>query len=305
MEISPLAGLNCYTWRIGPSIFRALPEQGARLMSWDIKVAGSERNVIYWPDGEEDWSQLGTIRGGNPILFPFVARTYDKGQLGFWKAPHGERLPMNMHGYARQGRFVVLEAAEDGFDAQFEPDEACRMAYPFDYRFVVRYRFTELSLSITLELTNLGSTSLPWCAGHHFYFRLPWHAGSVRGDYRLQIPAKKAFYHTGDGALQPTSFEEETAFDEPSLSERIHTRLRSRELRFGPRSGEEDIVMRVGEQPVPSQWNAVVTWTQGDDSPFYCVEPWMGPPNSPEHRKGYHLVEPGQQESFFTEVCLA
>ena len=54
--------------------------------------------------------------------------------------------------------------------------------------------------------------------------------------------------------------------------------------------------------PLPGA--TVVTWTEFDDSPFYCVEPWMGPPNSPEHKKGLHWVEPGETESFNVKVSL-
>jgi galactose mutarotase-like enzyme len=47
-----------------------------------------------------------------------------------------------------------------------------------------------------------------------------------------------------------------------------------------------------------------VTWTQADDSPFYCVEPWMGPANAPEHRKGLHLVPPGGRDTFTVSVSV-
>jgi hypothetical protein len=34
-------------------------------------------------------------------------------------------------------------------------------------------------------------------------FALPWHAGLERKDYAINIPAKKAFYHSNDGRLVP------------------------------------------------------------------------------------------------------
>ena len=47
-----------------------------------------------------------------------------------------------------------------------------------------------------------------------------------------------------------------------------------------------------------------VTWTESDDSPFYCVEPWMGPANAAEHKTGLHLVPPGGSESFTVSVAV-
>ena len=61
-----------------------------------------------------------------------------------------------------------------GFAAQFVPDDAARAAYPFEYEFTVTYRFEPLGLTCEYALANLGSTPLPWSAGHHFYFKLPW-----------------------------------------------------------------------------------------------------------------------------------
>ena len=53
-----------------------------------------------------------------------------------------------------------------------------------------------------------------------------------------------------------------------------------------------------------STWNAFVVWTEAPDSIFYCVEPWMGPPNSPEHKKGLHSVGGGDSATFGVEVAL-
>ena len=78
-----------------------------------------------------------------------------------------------------------------------------RKAYPFDYRFTVRYVFEELSFKVFLKLENLGNQPILWSAGHHFYFTLPWHDGLERSDYRFKIPAKKCFRHAADGSLEP------------------------------------------------------------------------------------------------------
>ncbi|NBV53418.1 MAG: aldose epimerase, partial [Verrucomicrobia bacterium] len=75
-------------------------------------------------------------------------------------------------------------------------------------------------------------------------------------------------------------------------------------LSFGPKSGEEDITIKVGEEAIPGSWASVVTWTPDPEAPYYCVEPWMGPPNSPEHKNGLRFAEPGQVDTFVTEVSL-
>ncbi|MFP4069447.1 MAG: aldose epimerase [Verrucomicrobiota bacterium] len=306
METIDYNSYRLHRWRCGPSSFLARPELGARLMNWNIRMSdGMVRDVIHWPEDAGD-GDFAKVRGGNPILFPFSARTYDKGKLGFWRDPSGTVRPMPQHGFARGGDFTLVAADDDGFTAELRPDEAARESYPFDYRFTVRYVFEPVSFKVFLTLENRGDHPLPWSAGHHFYFKLPWHESLSRDDYRFQIPAKKCFRHAPDGSLQPIKpLETEASFGDPDVSDRIYTRLKGDTAVLGPKGGEEDVGIRIlGESDTYSTWNAFVVWTEKPDSPFYCVEPWMGPPNSPEHKKGLHVVETGAKSTFGVEVSL-
>lgn len=292
-------------WTVGASTFLAWPEKGARLMNWHLGLAnGSVRDVIHWPEAA-DLERPAKIRGGNPILFPFVARTFCDRELGFWKDPDGVRRPMQMHGYCRDGSFALTSATDSGFTATFEPSKACQEAYPYHYQFLVSYRFEELAFTVNLELQNEDERPIPWCAGHHLYFSLPWHDGLSRKDYHVNIPAKKAFRQDTDGKLVPVKdFPVDATFDDPVICDLLRARLKHNGVVFGPRSGEEAIEILIGEQTVPSPWTTVVTWTENEASPFYCVEPWMGPPNSPELGQGMHFVEPGKSDVFTVRVAL-
>ena len=306
MEIVDYNSVKLHQWKCGPSTYLARPELGARLMNWHVGMAdGSVRDVIHWPE-DADFSNFPKVRGGNPILFPFSARTYHAGKIGQWKDKAGVVRPMPQHGFTRNGAFEIVELSEEGFTAALQPDAAARAAYPFDYRFTVRYHFEELSFRVYLKLENLGDTPILWSAGHHFYFTLPWHNGLERKDYAYSIPAKKCFTHAPDGSLEEVKpFDKQGDFGNPDLSDRIFTKLKGNEAKFGPRGGEEDVSIRILKNAETySQWNAFVVWTEKTDSPFYCVEPWMGPPNSPEHGKGLHAVSGGESAEFGVEVSL-
>jgi galactose mutarotase-like enzyme len=147
---------------------------GARLLNWNVSLPdGTIRDVIYWPE-LSSLDDVGRVRGGNPILFPFNARTFHQGAIHQWKDPEGRVRPMPMHGIARQGRFKVSHHHELGFTAVLEPDEAAREAYPFAYEFSVTYRFSPTRLTCELSLENHDREPIPWSAGHHFYFTVPW-----------------------------------------------------------------------------------------------------------------------------------
>jgi galactose mutarotase-like enzyme len=276
-------------------------------MNWNLKMAdGSVRDVIHWPE-DADLDGMAKVRGGNPILFPFAGRTYHAGKIGQWKDQNGTVRPMPMHGFARGGAFEMIALDESGFTSELKPDAVAREAYPFNYRFTVRYVFEAVSLKVYLRLDNLGDEPILWSAGHHFYFTLPWHGGLQRTDYRFEIPAKKCYTHAPDGSLLPVpkGWERDHSFGNPENNDRIYTKLKGDTATFGPNGGEEDIGIRIlSESDTYSSWNAFVVWTEAPDSPFYCVEPWMGPPNSPEHKKGLHAVSGGSSATFGVEVAL-
>lgn len=293
-------------WKIGASTYQAMPEKGARLMSWTLNFGNDNlREVIHWPK-DADLSHPEKVRGGNPILFPFVARTFSGTKENFWDSPSGDVLPMPRHGFARQGKFIISDFHDFGFSATLEPTAEDQKCYPFTYEFTVKYVFSELFFTVEFLLENKDSQPIPWCAGHHFYFSVPWHKGLTLEDYRALIPAKKAFKHGSDGKLIPIK---DVAMDGGNLSDDniidlIHCKLLSNKVSFGPKGGEEDVSIIIGDDPRPTPWTAVTTWCADKTSGHYCVEPWMGPPNAPSHKKGLHWVNPGETDSFKVKVSI-
>ncbi len=292
-------------WRVGQSTFLALPEKGARLMNWTITLGdGSVRDVLYWPENA-DLGAIAKVRGGNPILFPFNGRCFDQGEIFFWRAPDGVTRAIPLHGIARQGDFKVTRLDARGFVAQFVPGDEARAAYPFDYEFTVSYRFEALGLSCEFALTNRGATPLPWSAGHHFYFTLPWSADLTRADYSIRIPATKRLRQDSTGGLiAGPALQTNENLANAALIDTFHTGLRSNEVVFGENGRPGDLSVSLGTAPVPPPDATFVTWTLADDSPFYCVEPWMGPANAAEHKVGLHYVAPGETQKFAVSVAV-
>ena len=298
-------GQTLTRWRVGNSTFLALPEKGARLMSWNITLGdGSVRDVLHWPENA-NLGAIAKVRGGNPILFPFSARCFDRGDVAFWRAADGVRRPMPMHGFARQGAFKVTHLDKHGFTAQLMPDAEAQASYSFDYTFTVTYRFEPLGLSCEFALTNHGREPLPWSAGHHFYFTLPWNEDTTRKDYVIRIPAAKRLKQDATGALiAGPQLQAEESIANAALIDTLHTALRSNEVVFGEKDQPGGVTVRIGTEKVPPPDATMVTWTLAEDSPFYCVEPWMGPPNAPEHTVGLHHVRPGETQKFAVSVSV-
>ena len=303
MDKAPYLGTTLTRWEVGNSTFLAIPEKGARLMNWNLRLPdGSFRDIIYWPE-LSSLENFHGIRGGNPILFPFCGRTFDRGEIHLWRDRSGARRPMPMHGIARQGEFTLAKSDPAGFTAQFVPGSEAKAAYPFNYVFTVTYRFEPLGLSCELALQNLGAEPLPWSAGHHFYFAAPWTEGASRSDCLVRIPASKRFRQDFTSGLLEAgpALRPEENLSNPDLVDTIHTNLRVSEVVFGEKGRAGDIAVRWGTDPVPPPDATFVTWAP-EDAPCYCVEPWMGPPNAPENRIGLHFVPPGATRTFTVSV---
>lgn len=293
-------------WQCGASTFIAQPGLGARLMSWHLKDAqGNERPILHWPQVANPDAFYKT-RGGNPILFPFSGRSFYKGRRRSWQDPDGSVHPMPMHGFARNGVFDLVEKSENGFTAELQPTEDDQLAYPYKYRFRVIYEFEERSLRVVMTLENLDQRPIPWSAGHHFYFTLPWKSETSREDYLFKIPAEQCFSHAPDGSLAPiASFKSEDTFGNYENSDRIFTQLNGDCAQVILKDSEEEIRVRILQDTnTASPENAFVIWSETESSPFYCVEPWMGPPNSAEHGKGLHMAYPGELSRFAVEISV-
>jgi len=303
MEKVSYQGQSLTRWRVGQSTFLALPEKGARLMNWNLTLGdGTVRDVVYWPE-VASFDEIAKVRARNPVLFPFCGRSFDQGEIFFWRDPAGIRRPMPIHGIARQGEFAVTRADDRGFSARFVPGEEARACYPFDYEFTVTYRFESAGLSCEFSLKNLGTAPLPWSAGHHFYFTVPWSEGSARADYLIKLPPGKRLKQDKAGKLVPgPALGTRESLANPDLIDTFHTALQANELVFGEKDRPGDVAVRLGTAKTPPAEAVFVTWTLAEDSPFYCVEPWMGPPNAPETKVGLHWVPPGKTQTFVVSV---
>jgi galactose mutarotase-like enzyme len=265
------------------------PDHGARVLSW--KRAG--RPVIAWPD-DAAWDNILKVRGGNPILFPFVARHFVEGKIDCWRDGDGVVRPMPMHGFARDAKFHVVEDGRpDSLRMRLTESSATRAFYPFAFQFDVVVALRGAELEIAFETTNRGDGPLPYYAGHHFYLAIP-HA--ARADWSLHLPCAAWGWQNADGSIRRGPAEgADLSLGDPTLVDRFQ--IEPAEPRVTLKN------MRTGQRltfdlypPHSIPWYAVTTWTQTPESDFYCVEPWLGLPNAIHHGQGLRMLGAGEME---------
>ncbi|MDE1171061.1 MAG: hypothetical protein PW734_07635 [Verrucomicrobium sp.] len=289
----PFHGIDAIELRRGADRARLAPQYGGLLLDWH--VGGQE--VVRWPAGPTDWEKVTKVRGGNPVLFPFIARHFVDGVLGRWKDEKGVVRDLPMHGFARKMAYQVLpEGGEDSVRLRIESTPETLEMYPFPFVFEVAYRLAgDGVLEVELATTNTGSAPLPYYAGHHFYLNIP-HA--ERPAWTLEFPFEKTGMRKseegGEVVFGPAP-EASSTLDNPALIDRFQIGPKRNRFSLRHQDGrtiEFDLAPR---ETVP--WHTVTTWSETPTSDFYCVEPWLGLPDA-IHHEGYGLrhVAPGATE---------
>jgi galactose mutarotase-like enzyme len=277
------------------------PHAGARLMTW--RVAGEP--VIFWP-AEPDWEQFAKIRGGNPLLFPFLGRHFVDGEIGKWRDPEGVVHDLPMHGFARNLPFEHrLDADGHGLRMTLVDNDFTRQGYPFAFRFEAAYRLIDgQTLEVELTTSNPGEVPLPYYAGHHFYFALPH---EQRAQSSVELPRTETRRQLDDGALtEGTPGAPRYRLDNEAIIDRFHcfpgpseqpVRLVTPGLK---RTVSFDL-----QRPNSVPWYAVTTWTASASADFYCIEPWIGLPDAIHNGRGLRWLAPGKTETASLRLTVA
>lgn len=275
------------------SVLRFSPQAGGRLLSWIID--GEE--VIHWPENA-DWSQPARIRGGNPLLFPFLGRHRVDGKIGYWRDAQGTVRELPMHGFARD---LPFEAHADvhgaGLRLSLTDSDATRGGYPFGFRFEAAYQLVDPhTLEVTLSTANTGDTRLPYYAGHHFYFTLPH---TQRAQTSLELPHSERRYQQADGSISAAGTgAARYTLDEERIQDCFHCLVGAPDQPVRLSAPGLDRLITIDlQRPGSLPWYAVTTWTEAAGSDFYCVEPWLGLPDAIHNGMGLRWLEPGQTET--------
>lgn len=253
------------------------------------------RPVLYWP-AEADWSAPAKIRGGNPLLFPFIARTFLDGEIGHWRGSDGMVRPAPMHGLLRTAAFRIQLLAADRVRMSVAWEENMSEAFPFPFVFSVEYALEADTLAVAFTVENTGEAEMPFSVGNHFYFAVP---AAERAKWMLDCPCRGYARQAPDGEIVEVPPPDGAgSLADPGLSDLFH---------IGP--PRDGVVLRhadAGRRVVfalpddaagAAAWYAVTTWTESPASDFYCVEPWTALPDAVHNGRGLRWLKPGSRET--------
>lgn len=281
----------------GHATASVMPSHGARLLSWSVP----DWDILRWPS-ECDWDRIPKVRGGDLVLFPFIARTFANGRIGFWIDDAGVQRPAPMHGFAKDSPFRIVSSSPDSVTLRLDSNETTMSIYPFAFCLEVTYRIEADSLLTAFHVLNRGDGPMPWSAGHHYYFHIP---AAERPAWHLSLPCQKwgrQNYADGSIAFEPASHQG-ASLDDPAWIDRFHANPDFARVELFHSSSGRAIVF---ENPshLPESWPCVTTWTEKPESDFFCVEPWSAYPNAIHNKLGLRSLQPGASDEVSCRVRI-
>ncbi len=268
-----------------------MPQLGG--MAYSIKMpdqSGSERELLYMP---EDWQWQRKICGGWPFCFPICGRLADQGQSQYQH--DGQQYPMVIHGFAHQQAWQVSAQSSDQIVLQLADNDMTRAIYPFSFELTLDYRIESGQLICQQTYKNTGSQPMPYYAGFHPYFLIdPKYA---KQDVQVDMSAHQRVLYNEDltdvmGQTQSLDFP--VGLMEQHVNESLHQVEPGQPIRLILPDGFQIAMSFTGAQKALFRY---VQLYHIADQPFFCIEPWMAPPNSMNHSDRLHWLESGQTDT--------
>jgi galactose mutarotase-like enzyme len=236
--------------------------------------------------------------GKAPILWPATGRNYAADPAGgvaaFGWILAGQRMPMPIHGFARDRAWNVVARHRNSLTVELNDDAQSRALYPFGFRLRLIYTLSENGLTLDHQVfAAKGQRNMPFSIGNHVTFVT--HAGASIST----VPTRRI---TLDSAGRPTGIVPQARLDrEPvngfarletvSLAGYPRVARAAFDLGNGVRIAFTQSASGASPRADPIRYNL---W--GDpDAGYFAVEPWYGLQNALADGRGVVLLPAGQR----------
>ncbi|HTL48358.1 MAG TPA: ROK family protein [Verrucomicrobiae bacterium] len=173
------------------SSFEIVPAFGNKVISFQTRVNGDDREVLYQPQ-DLTWD------GGIPVLWPFANRiqngkfTWNGAEHELGGVPGMKVLPTGhaIHGMIESADWIVEKSGEDA-EGVFITATLDTALYPYimehfgDAKLTMTYRLKGAHLSVETTIQNKGAAPIPMTFAFHPWFRI----SEDRSLVSIQMPA--------------------------------------------------------------------------------------------------------------------
>jgi len=142
----------------GDGLFAEIDTKGAELM----RVYDKNGKDYLWNGDSRFWSRRA------PVLFPICGGMKDDSYL-----LDGKRYTMTKHGFCRDAEFTLGKQEENEAVFYIEDDEERFKAFPFRFRFSVKYTVKNGALCVSYIVENKDDKAMYFSVGSHEAYACP------------------------------------------------------------------------------------------------------------------------------------
>ena len=212
-----------------------------------------------------------------PVLFPNVGRYYENKCL-----INGNTYHCGQHGFARDMEFTCTESSQTSVTHLVTSSDSTRETYPFDFRLLITHELSGRDLTVRWTVINEDSQTMYFTIGGHPAFNVPAVPGTSQDQYYL------TFNHESELTCSLLDLSHGTVFEGKTYPLALeHGRCHIKRELFDNDTlvFDNGQVTRAGIAFPDGTPYVEITckgfpnfgiWS-APDSPFVCLEPWMGP----------------------------
>ncbi|GAB7307877.1 MULTISPECIES: aldose 1-epimerase family protein [Enterococcus] len=243
-----------------------IAEKGAELQS----LIDVNTNLEYiWQADPAHWGKHA------PILFPIVGALKDN-QYRY----KGETYHLPRHGFARDMMFEVVEHKVDYVRLLLASSEETKSNYPFDFQLFVSYELGGDGLVVKYQVVNDSQEDMFFSIGGHPAFNVPLGEDNVFEDFYLTFSPKKSrvklplvgnYIDLEQRTLGQTNTDLRLTHEMFKNDAMIYETKGLNSFSIRSEKSPHSVTLSYNNMPYVGFWT-----TYPVESPFLCIEPWVG-----------------------------
>lgn len=249
----------------------------------ELKSLKDQEFEYIWTSDPKYWHRSA------PFLFPAIGRFMNDQTLIGGKPYH---IPK--HGFIKDMRFSVLHQTEEAITLVFDATDETLKMYPFQFRFLVTYSLNGDSLETHLQVINTGDQTMPFNLGGHPAFSCPIDPKDSFTDYELYFPNQEQFVSPLVNMTNGTIDWSKTNMKFDSFQQLpLEYSLFKQDALIFDKPVSDYCILRHKSKPLGIKFsfptfNTLGIWTPATiDSPFVCLEPWIGCADKPDTKGNF------------------
>ncbi len=232
--------------------------RGAELIS----LKDNDQRDYIWNGNPEFWGKH------SPVLFPIVG-TLKNNSFHY----ENQEYHLSRHGFARDMDFELVENTAEKAVFLLSHNSETLKNYPFEFQLQLIYTLEETKLSISYDLFNVGTNTMPFSIGAHPAFALPESFESYEIEFDQNEPLQ---YHLLENDLVSNETKKLNTQDKKLALD--YTLFKHDALIFKTIFSKQLTILEHKKPILKVDYNGFPNlgiWTK-NAAPFICIEPWYG-----------------------------